>query len=98
MTQEQVTQEEMDYTVESPSEDFMNWLDSVGGLNNPELTGTYKADRIEYLEDLQDRALYTIEVMFVDGVNCTDEVSDIRALENILEWAARQLEELEQLS
>ena len=81
-----------DVVTHIPTDDFMNWLDSVDDSKDME---TSKAERREYLEDLQERALHTIEVMFIDGVNCTDEVSDIRGLECIIEWAAIQLEQLD---
>jgi hypothetical protein len=54
-----------------------------------------KADRVEYLESMMERALLTMEEYFEKGVTTEEDVRDIKGLEGVLSWAQKEIQELE---
>ena len=54
-----------------------------------------KADRVEYLESMMERALLTMEEYFEKGITTEEDVRDIKGLEGLLKWAQDELQELE---
>tara|TARA_R110000796_G_scaffold86796_1_gene187663 strand:+ start:250 stop:438 length:189 start_codon:yes stop_codon:yes gene_type:complete len=54
-----------------------------------------KADRVEYLEGMMERALLSMEEYFEKGITTEEDVRDIKGLEGLLSWAQKELQELE---
>ena len=95
--------EDGDVITHIPADEFKQWLSEVDTVNilidnkqnNMKQTEQSKADRIEYLESMIERALLTMEEYFEEGVTTPEHIRDIKGLEGLLDWAHKELQELE---